>query len=147
MERLTVVNSLSVEGEDVASTLFECGLPSAAPRVSGSRAARNHARLAQASLLGLALGARDLAEAAAFVRLTWLDALEVRVYAVVDERMQALVSGAAVEHLQSWTAGLASACFHAWQPHLTQLTRSDGSELSLIDIVYTTATFQDLWTP
>ncbi|MEU4607629.1 hypothetical protein AB0F43_31980 [Kribbella sp. NPDC023972] len=147
MEQLTVVNSLAVEGEDVAKTLLECWLPAAAPRVSGSRAARNHARLAQASLLGLALGARDLAVAAAFVRLTWLDALEVRVESVVDERMEALASGAAVEHLRPWTAGLVPACFHAWQPHLTQLTRSDGSELCLIDIVYTTATFQDLWTP
>jgi len=147
MERLTVVNSLAVKGEDVASTLFESRLPSAAPRVSGSRVARNHARLAQASLLGLALGARDLAEAAAFVRLIWLDAFEVRVESVVDERMEALAGGAAVEHLQPWTTGLAPECFHAWQPHLTQLGRSDGSELCLIDIVYTTATFQDLWTP
>jgi hypothetical protein len=89
----------------VASTLFDCRVPSAAPRVGGSRAARNHARLAQASLLGLALGARDLAEVAAFVRLTWLDALEVRVESVVDERMEALASGAAVEHLRPWTTG------------------------------------------
>lgn len=131
----------------MASTLFDCRVPSAAPRVGGSGAARNHARLAQASLLGLALGARDLAEVAAFVRLTWLDALEVRVESVVDERMEALASAAAVEHLQPWTTALTPASFNAWQPHLTQLTRSDGSELSLIDIVYTTATFQDLWTP
>lgn len=93
----------------MASTLFDCRVPSAAPRVGGSGAARNHARLAQASLLGLALGARDLAEVAAFVRLTWLDALEVRVESVVDERMEALASAAAVEHLQPWTTALTPA--------------------------------------
>lgn len=147
MKPLTVVNSLSVEVRDVTSALFERRLRSDAPRIGASRAARNQARLAQASLLGLALGGRDLAETAAFVRLTGLDTLQMRVESVLDERMQALAHGAAVEHLQPWTSGLTLECFRAWQPHLTQLTCCDESQLCLIDIVYTTATFQDLWTP
>lgn len=131
----------------MTSALFESLLRSDAPRVDASRAARNHARLAQASLLGLALGGRDLAETAAFVRLAGLDTLQIRVESVLDERMEALARGAAVEHLQPWARSLTPECFRAWQPHLTQLTRSDESQLCLIDIVYTTATFQDLWTP
>ena len=71
------------------------------------------------------------------VRLTGLDTLQIRVESVLDERMETLANGAAVEHLQPWTSGLTPEFFHAWQPHLTQLTRSDESQLCLIDIVYT----------
>lgn len=123
------------------------GLVFKASPASGSCEARDQARRAHASLLGLALGALDLSAAAAFVRLVWRPTFEVDVIAVLGERWTVLADGPSVEHLQPWAAGLTPTCFEAWQPHLTQLAPRDGTELCLIDIVYVTATFGDLWTP
>jgi hypothetical protein len=117
-----------------------------ASKTSGRYEARDQARRAHASLLGLALGAVDLSPAAAFVRLEWHATFEIRVVAVLNERWAVLADGPSVEHLQPWAGGLPPSCFYAWQPHLTQLAPKDGTELCLIDIVYARATFGDLWT-
>ncbi|MFD7161385.1 hypothetical protein ACFV9C_42840 [Kribbella sp. NPDC059898] len=113
----------------------------------GSPESRDRTRRAHAALLGVARGALDLCQSAAFVRLAWTPNFEVTVVAVLDERWTVLADGSVVDHLAPWTSALTASTFNVWQPHLTQLAPSDGTELCLIDIVYVMATFGDLWAP